>query len=238
MKALDALAKALSPKSAVTAPQPTVATTGGVGIINSINADGTLTIYYNGSNTVICTPLTNFSPVVGNTILILVIGSQVWGVGTPQTPTPTPVVDTPIPAGYAIQGSPQLIGPSVFGGSLITGLVLQWTTGGMIWDNGQFFIPQKGVYLVVGSVDWEVNVLAGFQAILFRNFGSVQGIAQQLYGNPSVAGAINPLFSGIVELNEGELIGLGAQQLSPSSQLTENLNNRTYLAISYLGPST
>lgn len=239
MSTIDDLAKAISSKSPVTAPQPDVPTTGGIGIIrNTGNADGTLTIYYNGANDAICTPLTNFVPVVGNTILVLVIGSQLWGIGTPQSPEITPVVDTPVPAGYAVQTTPQLIGSAVSGGQLITTLDLQWATGGMIWNDTQFIIPQKGVYLVIGSVDWAVNVGPyGFQSILYYNNASAQGYAQQLYANPAVAGAINPIFSGLLPANEGDIIGLGAQQLSPTSQYTQDLNNRTSLSIAYFGPS-
>lgn len=85
------LARKLSPKSAITAAQPTQSLTAGLGTVVVVNGDGTATVRYNGSNVPVHLPA-GFVPAPGQGVLVFVLGTQLWGLA----PAPDPTVGTGI----------------------------------------------------------------------------------------------------------------------------------------------
>lgn len=78
-KPITALARKLAQKPTRVASNPNPSSLpGGIGVVRLINADGTLTVTYNGANNVIVNPTSNYSPVVGGRVLLLILGTQLW----------------------------------------------------------------------------------------------------------------------------------------------------------------
>ena len=101
-RASDGLARLLAPSSGVAAadPNPHLPVSGGLGVLTAVNVDGTLSVTYNGGP-VIANPLTDFTPIIGETVLVSVLGTQLWVLG-PAYPSSgvVPWVDVASSVGY------------------------------------------------------------------------------------------------------------------------------------------
>lgn len=78
MNELTALARELSPKSAITVADPNLPGVGGLAVIRAVNSDGTVSVVYNGSQPFNVNVFGNYVPAVGTTTILIIFGTQVW----------------------------------------------------------------------------------------------------------------------------------------------------------------
>lgn len=172
MGILDDLSRELSPKSGQKTPvQKSPSVSGGLGTVSGINGDGTINVTFNGA-TFPCFVTNSFVPVVGQQVILFIVGSQVFGLGSG---TQTGAIETTFwgsatTAQYFYAGNPNGNVNAAEAGDVccdtVTPALWQAPAPGTFWNPVSAFISSAGI----GSA-----VLSGSGAVAAGDFAVAEG---------------------------------------------------------------
>jgi hypothetical protein len=170
--AITALARLLNPKNPVAVSQPTRQNSaGGLAIVTGYNTDGTIAVTYNGAKNIPVNVLGHFTPTIGKTVLLHVLGAQMWALGSPtgtgslaptatagtSTPTVTTTPTTPTTTGsYLPVYNVMDYGATGLGTVSDAGAITAAAAAAIAAGGGIVFFP-SGIYLVTANINLPVS---------------------------------------------------------------------------------